>query len=168
MTRAHPAVVVSFLAFACGPEAEPEDERAREYGQNLCAAIDDCGCEARLESRDECVEEFAARVQGELNKGAEINDDCFASVIEALDACTTPETVCVAVQGDRREGESCTSASEFGPLQVNQCSPELICRAGGVPQPILDSAGSRDRRRVRPGPGQHLSLRVTLQLRGHL
>lgn len=142
-------VLASGLALptpGCGPSVDDPDverEEPRRYAEAVCEALDACGCYTTYASRDECEQEYIARLAPLLDLGLAYDSSCFEQVLgsDAVNECELESvspfaTQCVLLEGDTGAGGECRQYyGVVPPFQVDVCAGDLVCRGGRCREP---------------------------------
>lgn len=139
-----------FGLVACKPERQPPPSaEAERYAAVVCEAAAECGCASWLAPHDACMTTLMSRFDEVRAQGLDIDEGCFAELLEALgeDPCgetmvTNPFEACPALFGEQREGQACTARVGFLPLIFANDCVEGVCYQGSClvdgPRPFMD------------------------------
>jgi hypothetical protein len=125
--------VLALCTSACGPEhGDPLEDPlpdAERFAAGVCEAANSCGCVTPFTSVEDCETTLVARFLAAVERGSEVVPDCLDAYIASLadDPCSADfemheGSACVALQGDRPQGDECRQNHDLAGLGTNECS----------------------------------------------
>lgn len=124
---------------ACGPEGgrDPSSE-ARRYADAVCDAAVSCGCSLLWANDETCRDELVRRFDDARDRGNELDETCLDMVETSLaqDPCANAlvadqaNAMCMTLQGDRAQGETCSGFANLPLIQGNECAGDGACWLG--------------------------------------
>lgn len=120
---------------ACGPDPGHDPrEQAERYAGSVCDAQASCGCVTEFEDDDACASAFFELFMDAADRpDVDVDGDCVDEVVAYWQAepCGGGEfPTCVAIQGERQPGESCTPRISMPRLGADDCGAGSSCDRG--------------------------------------